>query len=114
VIASNWVPVREKHFQVALGQVATGVQGQIFQRGFGALRPVRRAGAVEPIDAVQALALGALNPEGDGSDADAELSGDGAVGLAFADGGNHASTTLHLTFCWFMELLPNGSALGRL
>ena len=98
--------------QVAMGQVAVGAQGQIFQGGFGVPRPVRRAGAVEPIDAVQALLLGALNPEGDGSDADAELRGDGAEELTVADGGNHSSATLRLTLCWLMELLPNGSALG--
>ena len=58
---------------------------------------VRGRGAVGPIDAVEALVLGPLDPEGDGGDADAELAGHFAERPALADGGYHGSTTLALT-----------------
>jgi hypothetical protein len=42
-------------------------------------------GAVRPIDAVEALVAGALDPSLNGSVADVELLGDGALGVAAPD-----------------------------
>jgi hypothetical protein len=58
---------------------------------------VRGRRTVGPIDTVEALALGPLDPEGDGGDADAELAGDFSERLTFADSGYHGPTTLDLT-----------------
>lgn len=54
--------------EVALSQVATCLQDQVLQGGIGAAGLVRRVRAIGPIDAIQALTLGALDPVGHGGD----------------------------------------------
>jgi hypothetical protein len=75
---------------------------------------VRGTRAVGPIHAIEALALGALDPVRDRGDADAELAGNGTQGPAAADGSDHGPTTLGLTLCLLMGFPPDGSFLDGL
>jgi hypothetical protein len=73
------------------------LQDQILQGSIGATAAVWGRGAVGPIDTVEALPFGSVNPEGDGGDADAKLACDFAKRLALADSGSDGPTTLRLT-----------------
>ena len=66
--------------QVAVGQFRTDSQNQILQGGFGASGLVGRMRTVGPINAVQALAFGPLDPVSHGSDSDTELASHRAKG----------------------------------
>jgi hypothetical protein len=90
------------------------LQDEILQGGIGAPGVVRGGGAIGPIDTAEALAFAPLDPEGDGGDANAEVAGDFAERLAFADGGYHGPTTLGLTLCLLMGLPLQGSVLDEL
>jgi hypothetical protein len=65
---------------------------------------VRGTGAIGPIDAVEALPSGALDPGGDRGNTDAEASCDGTQCLPSSDGGYHVSAALLLTLCLPIEL----------
>ena len=97
--------------QVAVSQFAADVQDQILQGGISPAGVARGAGAVGPVNTVEALALGAPHPEGDGGKADAEAARDGARGLAGAGRGYQGTTALGLTLCLLTGLPPSGSPL---
>jgi hypothetical protein len=59
-------------------------------------------GAIGPIDAVQPLPVGTLDPECDRGDTDAEPTSDRTQWLASTDGVYHVSATLLLTLCLLM------------
>ncbi len=95
--------------QVAKGQVCPSLQNQILQGGICSSGLVRRTGAIGPINAVQPLPGGPLNPVGDRGDTDAEPASDDTQWLTAADGSYHVSATLLLTLCLLMELPHEGS-----
>ena len=98
--------------QVAVGQFAPCHENQILQGDIGAAGLVRGVRAVGPIDVIEALALGTLDPVRNRGDADSELTGDGTQGPATADSGYHGPATLDLTLCLLMGFPPDGSVFG--
>jgi hypothetical protein len=100
--------------QVATCQVLADLQDQVLHGGLGAAGLVRAARAVGPIDAIQALAFGPLDPVRHGGNADAEPPGNGMQGLAATGGGDHGSPPLRLTLCLLMGLPCDGSLLWLL
>ena len=70
------------------------------------------ARAIGPIHAIQARALGPLDPVGNRGEPDAELAGHRTPGLATANGGYHGTTTCGLTFCLLIEFPRKDSVSG--
>jgi len=97
-----------------VGQFTPDLQDQILQGGIGAAGPVRRVRVVGPIDAIQALPFGPLDPGGHRGTPDAEGVGHGTQRLATADSAHPGPATRGLTLCLLMELPPDGSDLGEL
>jgi hypothetical protein len=74
-------------------QVATHLQDQVLDRGVGPLDRLGEARPIGPIDTVQALALGEVDPMVDRRGAHVELPGDIVVRAAAPDGLDHGSAT---------------------
>jgi hypothetical protein len=74
-------------------QVAAHLQDQILDRGLGPLDRPGEARPIGPIDAVQALAVGVVDPMVDRRGAHVKLSGDIVVRAAVADGLDHGTAT---------------------
>jgi hypothetical protein len=106
--------VRADSAQVAVGQLASGLQHQVLQGGVRAPGLVRHGRAVRPIHAIQALAFGAPDPVGHRGDPDAELARASTQELAATDGGYHGATPQGLMLCLLMRLPRHGAVSGKL
>ena len=74
-------------------QLAAHLQDQVLDRGLGPLGGAGDARPIGPIDAVQALAVGVVDPMVDRRGAHVELAGDLVVRAAAADGLDHGPAT---------------------
>jgi hypothetical protein len=92
-------------------ELAADAHDQILDGGVGPPGPLRGAGAIEPIDPVEASAGRTGDPVADRAGAHPEAARDGANGLSLADGGDHLPMTLSDTVCLFMVLSSNGPFL---
>src|SRR5215469_12496505 len=59
--------------------------------------------AVRPVHAIEALALGPLNPVDHGADTHTEATSDGTKGLVLTNGSYHLATPLGGTVCLLMK-----------
>ena len=105
---------RTDRTQIAVGQGVAGLQDQILHGRVRAACLAWGARAIGPVDAIEALAFGPLDPVRDGGHADAELTGNGTQGLAAPDGGDHGSTPLRLSLFLLMGFPRDGAVLGKL
>jgi hypothetical protein len=64
---------------------------------------VRGTGAVRPVHAIEALALGPLDPVDHGADTHTEATRDGTKGLVLTNGSYHLATPLGGTVCLLMK-----------
>ena len=81
-------------------QLLAQADDQVFDAGRGGggrAPPTPRS--IGPIDAVEALAVGPVDPNLDRPQADPELAGHGAQGLALAHGGHQGPALLLEVFC---------------
>jgi hypothetical protein len=100
--------------QIPVTQLLPRLDHQILQGGIRAARLVGSTRAIRPIDAVQALALGPLDPKGYRRHTDAVLLGDRSKRLATPNGVYQGSTTRDLPLCLLMGLPPVGSLEWKL
>src|SRR5215469_2301884 len=91
-----------------LAELATQTQHSFFQFVNGSLGMVGGTGAVRPVHAVEALALGPLDPVDDGTGAHAEAARDATNGLVLTNGSYHVATPLGDPVCLLMK-----PSLGR-
>ncbi|MEM8602090.1 MAG: hypothetical protein AAGF99_19410 [Bacteroidota bacterium] len=69
-------------------------------------------GAVAPLDAVEALALGALDPSLDGASADVELLGDGTLRVAPPDRSDDIAAAGVEGLFLLISVLSEGETVG--
>jgi hypothetical protein len=90
--------------QIAKSQIFPRLRDEILQGSCCPLAMAWRTRAIGPIDAVQALAFGTLDPEGNRGNTDTELTSDGTKRQASSNGSYHVSATLLLMLCLLIEL----------
>jgi hypothetical protein len=91
--------------QVALGQIPPSLHHAIFYGSRRAVRCVWSGRSIRPIDPIQTLAFGPLDPEGYRDDANVELLRHRSQRLSTADRRYHVPTPLQLTFCLLKAFL---------
>ena len=89
-------------------QFAAHGQDLLLDGGFSAVRVTRTPRAILPIDAIQPLALGPLDPALDGVRAHAELAGHYAERTTASHGRDHGPTAGRLTVSLVMVHLSRG------
>jgi hypothetical protein len=93
--------------EVALGQIPPSLHHAIFDRRRRAVGRVWGGRSIGPIDPIQTLAVGPLDPEGDRGDADVELLSHCSQRLPAANRRYHVPTLLQLTLC-LLKAVPPG------
>ena len=93
--------------EVALGQIPPSLHHAIFDRSCRAVRRVWGGRSIGPIDPIQTLPFGPLDPEGYRGDANVKVLSHCSQRLPSASRSHHVSALLQLTLC-LLKAFPPG------